>query len=228
MNPTGLKIALAIGFAVGLICAVDPQLDLDLSALELRFENSDVRGQRPDVGAACPATRRVSSSRSWCCRVLSAFVGKFIWPRRRMAIEGRAALFLIATLAIGPGLRVHQPHPERSLGPRPPDRRAAIRRRRALHTVVGSERRVSDELLVHRGRALRRVLDACARRAGAAGIARARLWGGARFRRLPSGGCASPPERISSAMSSSPACSCFLVVWLGHGLIYRWSRDPLG
>ena len=33
MNRTGLKIALAIGFAVGLICAVDPQLDLDLSAL---------------------------------------------------------------------------------------------------------------------------------------------------------------------------------------------------
>ncbi|MGC2593948.1 MAG: PAP2 family protein, partial [Xanthobacteraceae bacterium] len=31
MNRTGLTIALGIGFAVGVICAVDPQLDLDIA-----------------------------------------------------------------------------------------------------------------------------------------------------------------------------------------------------
>ena len=39
--------------------------------------------------------------------VLPAFlavIGKLIWPQRRMLIEARAALFLIATLALGPGL----------------------------------------------------------------------------------------------------------------------------
>ena len=33
-----------------------------------------------------------------------AILGKLILPHRRMLIEGRAALFLIATLALGPGL----------------------------------------------------------------------------------------------------------------------------
>jgi lipid A 4'-phosphatase len=39
--------------------------------------------------------------------VLPAFlavIGKLIWPQRPMLIEARAALFLIATLAFGPGL----------------------------------------------------------------------------------------------------------------------------
>ena len=39
--------------------------------------------------------------------VLPAFlavIGKLIWPQRRMLIEARAAVFLIATLALGPGL----------------------------------------------------------------------------------------------------------------------------
>ncbi len=31
MHRTGLTISLTIGFAVGVICAVDPQLDLDIA-----------------------------------------------------------------------------------------------------------------------------------------------------------------------------------------------------
>ena len=33
MSRTALIVALAIGFAVGLICAVDPRLDLDIAGI---------------------------------------------------------------------------------------------------------------------------------------------------------------------------------------------------
>jgi membrane-associated PAP2 superfamily phosphatase len=103
MNRTGLKIALAIGFAVGLICAVDPQLDLDLSALSF-----DSKVQMFEVNAQMWVQHARNAARLLITfLVLPSFVavlGKLVLPRHRMLIEGRAALFLIATLAIGPGL----------------------------------------------------------------------------------------------------------------------------
>src|SRR5262245_50337321 len=49
--------------------------------------------------------------------------------------------------------------------------------------MVGSARRLSEELLLRRRRALGRVLDDGWRRGGAAAMARARLWRRARLRR---------------------------------------------
>jgi lipid A 4'-phosphatase len=103
MNRTGLAIALSIGFALGLICAVDPQLDLDLAGLSFntKIHMFDVNAQLW-VQHTREAARLIIT-----LLVLPAFlaiIGKLVWPRRRMLIEARAALFLIATLAIGPGL----------------------------------------------------------------------------------------------------------------------------
>jgi lipid A 4'-phosphatase len=103
MNRTGLKIALAIGFTAGLICAVDPQLDLDLAALSF-----DPARQMFAVNAQPWVQHTREAARLMITFIaLPAFlavIGKLILPRRRMLIEGRAALFLIATLALGPGL----------------------------------------------------------------------------------------------------------------------------
>ena len=103
MNRTGLRIALAIAFVGGLICAVDPQLDLDIAAL---YFNAKVHlfsvNAQPWVQHSREAARLIIT-----LLVLPAFIaiiGKLILPRRRMLIEGRAALFLIATLALGPGV----------------------------------------------------------------------------------------------------------------------------
>jgi len=103
MNRTGLTIALTIGFVAGLICAVDPQLDLDLAGLAFNPARHlfDVNAQ-PWVQYTREAARGIIT-----LLVLPAFIailGKLILPRRRMLIEGRAALFLIATLALGPGV----------------------------------------------------------------------------------------------------------------------------
>jgi membrane-associated PAP2 superfamily phosphatase len=103
MNRTGLKIALCIAFAVGLIFAVDPQLDLDISHLSFN-SNTHMFG----VNAQLWVQRSRDVARAIITLlVLPAFVailGKLLLPQRRMLIEGRAALFLIATLAFGPGV----------------------------------------------------------------------------------------------------------------------------
>ena len=105
MNRTGLTIALTIGFVVGLICAVDPQLDLDLAGM---FRDPDF----PSFVFAVNAQPWVQHTRLAARVVVTllalpgflALAGRLIWPQRRMLIEGRAALFLVATLALGPGL----------------------------------------------------------------------------------------------------------------------------
>lgn len=103
MNWTGLTIALSIGFVVGVICAVDPQLDLDLAgaffnpARHLLNVNAQMWVQHTREAARVIITLLVLPA-------FLAILGKLIWPQRRMLIEVRAALFLIATLALGPGL----------------------------------------------------------------------------------------------------------------------------
>jgi lipid A 4'-phosphatase len=103
MNRTGLTIALTVALVVGVLCAVDPQLDLDLARIS--FDSSrrlfGINGQLW-VQHARDAARLIIT-----LLVLPAFLaiaGKLIWPHRRMLIEGRAALFLIVTLALGPGI----------------------------------------------------------------------------------------------------------------------------
>jgi lipid A 4'-phosphatase len=104
MNRTGLIIALCIGFAVGLIFAVDPQLDLDIAAANFHTTPVVLFGinAQPWVQHTREAARVIIG-----LLVLPAFLailGKLALPHRRMLIEGRAALFLIATLALGPGV----------------------------------------------------------------------------------------------------------------------------
>ena len=103
MNRTGLMIALVVAGAVGLLFAVDPQLDLDIAGLTFdpKIQMFGVNAQLW-VQHTREATRIVIA-----LLVLPAFLailGKLIFPRRRMLIEGRAALFLAVTLALGPGL----------------------------------------------------------------------------------------------------------------------------
>lgn len=103
MSRTGLTIALAVALVAGVFCAVDPQFDLDLARIS--FDPSrqlfGINGQFW-VQHAREAARIIIT-----LLVLPAFlapIGKLIWPHRRMLIEGRSALFLIVTLALGPGI----------------------------------------------------------------------------------------------------------------------------
>jgi len=103
MSRTALMIALAIGFALGLICAVDPQLDLDLAGITF-----DASRHMFGVNAQLWVQHTREAARiAIALLALPAFLAillKLIFAHRRMLIEARAALFLIATLALGPGL----------------------------------------------------------------------------------------------------------------------------
>ncbi len=103
MTRAALITALAIGLVFGLLCAVDPQLDLDLAALG--FDSSRhlfVVNAQPWVQHTRTAARILIALLA--LPAFLAIVVKLIWPQRRMLIEARAALFLIATLALGPGI----------------------------------------------------------------------------------------------------------------------------
>lgn len=102
MNRTGLAIALAVALLIGGVFAVHPQFDLDLAALFYKpethsFAASGVWVEYVRDAASLLITLLVAPA-------FFAVVGKLVMPSRRMLIGGRAALFLIATLALGPGL----------------------------------------------------------------------------------------------------------------------------
>jgi lipid A 4'-phosphatase len=103
MNRTGLLIALAIAAVVGVLFAVSPRLDIDISAL---FYNRQIN--LFDANAQPWANNSRAAAR-WLTTLIFApaclaVIGKLIMPKRRMLIGGRAALLLIATMALGPGV----------------------------------------------------------------------------------------------------------------------------
>jgi lipid A 4'-phosphatase len=103
MNRIGLLVALAVAVLVGGVFAVWPRLDLDIGALfytpathAFTAWHSD-RAENARDAASLLITLLVAPA-------FFAVVGKFLLPRRPMLIAGRAALFLIVTLALGPGV----------------------------------------------------------------------------------------------------------------------------
>jgi len=103
MNRIGLAVALAVGALVGVVFAVDPRLDIDLAALF--FDPTT----RTFIASSSAWVNHVRDATSLLITLLAApaffaIFGKLILPRRRMLIAGRAALLLIVTLALGPGV----------------------------------------------------------------------------------------------------------------------------
>jgi len=106
MNRTGLVIALAVAVVAGLVFALQPELDVAISRwfydpakqdFPLRFERQ------------LTFLRHASM---WVITAIAAPFGialvlKLLLPLRPMVIPGRAVLFVLATLAVGPGLFVN-------------------------------------------------------------------------------------------------------------------------
>jgi membrane-associated PAP2 superfamily phosphatase len=96
-------ITLAIAVAVGVTFAVWPRLDIEISALFFDPRTHTFRTN------AVHWADQIRSVARWLIAILAApacitVIGKYFLPRRRMLIDGRVALFLAATLALGPGL----------------------------------------------------------------------------------------------------------------------------
>jgi membrane-associated PAP2 superfamily phosphatase len=103
MNRTGLLIALALAAAVGLAFGVFPQLDLHLAGLFFDPSADGFWGRLdPVLNGLRDLSRLVVTLLAAPAGL--ALLGKLVLPRRRMLIPGRAAVLMIATLGLGPGL----------------------------------------------------------------------------------------------------------------------------
>ena len=103
MNRNGLVAALLVGVGVGVVFAVYPQLDI---AISRHFFNESYRVFPVQYSLVARHLRDIFST-IVALLAAPAFIAialKLILPRRRMLIAGRAAIFLIATLALAPGL----------------------------------------------------------------------------------------------------------------------------
>ncbi len=103
MNRTGFTVALTVAAVVGVLFGAHPRLDLDLAALF--FDPSTHRFS----GSVHAWVFRARYAAEWLIAAIAAlgflaFAGKLILPRRSMPMRGRAAVFLLVTLALGPGV----------------------------------------------------------------------------------------------------------------------------
>jgi membrane-associated PAP2 superfamily phosphatase len=120
MNRIGLAVALAVAVVVGGVFAVDPDLDLKIAALFYDPASHKFVGWEHDW------VERARDAASLLIALLAApaFVatlGKLVVPARPMLIPGRAALFLIVSLALGPGVLANGVLKEHSARMRPED-----------------------------------------------------------------------------------------------------------
>lgn len=116
MNRTGLLIALAIAVVVGVPFAIDPGLDLALSSLFY-----DGNGAWRSLDWQSGALRNLAS---WLIAGVAApafiaLVVKLVLPKRPLLLPSRAVVLLITTLALGPGLLVNVILKDNSGRPRP-------------------------------------------------------------------------------------------------------------
>ena len=104
MNRTGLLVTLAIAAVVGVIFGFYPDLDLKVAALffDPKHGNYELR----------QSLIVFRDGGMWLVGILVApaviaLAVKLVFPRARFIMSARAAIFLAATLALGPGLLVN-------------------------------------------------------------------------------------------------------------------------
>jgi lipid A 4'-phosphatase len=121
MNRTGLIVAFAIAAIAGLVFGFFPELDLRVAR---HFYGYIDAGHNTFAWRIYPPLMTARNIGLWIGTILvapavAALVIKLIVPRRKMLISGRAVVFLMATLALAPGLLVnvllkdhwHRPRP---------------------------------------------------------------------------------------------------------------------
>jgi lipid A 4'-phosphatase len=227
MNRTGLLIALAVAVVAGAIFGLYPDLDLRIAAYFYSFEDA---AHNMFALRIYPPVLWARDIGLWVGTVLIApavasLVIKLILPRRKLLMSGRAIVFLMATMIVGPGLLVNvllKDHWGRS---RPID---VTQFGGNEHFVAWWDPRgdcpsncafvsgdVSGAFWTMAPAALAPPQWRAAAYAGAlalgSGMAAIRVMAGAHF----------PSDVIFAGVFT------FLIIWLGYALIYRWQRTRL-
>lgn len=224
MNRTGLVIALALGAGVGVVFALWPQLDLSIAG---QFFDP-VRGVFPAQYSTVAARLRDFFNYAIAALVAPACLAllmKLILPRRRMLIAARAAVFLVATLALAPGLMANVVLKDNWHRPRPVevkqlggdltfvpwwDPRGTCEKNCSFVAGEGAGGFWTLSLAAIAPPAWRALAYAGALAFGGA-AGGLRMMGGAHF--------------LSDVAFSG--VFTFLIIWLTHGVIYRWRATRL-
>jgi lipid A 4'-phosphatase len=229
MNRTGLVIALAVAAATGLLFGLYPRLDLAISAwffdpLTQRFPV----GRTTGGGVSWPALGRELAMGVVTALAVPAGVTlllKLLKPGMRMLIPARAAVLLVTTLLLAPGLLTNVLLKEHWGRPRPID----------VHEFAGGEAFVAwwDP----RGGCLHNCSFVAGEGSGA-------------FWALAPAALAPPqlrPLAYAAALGFGAATGAlriafgghffsdvvfsgvftFLIIWVVHGLLYRWPRTAI-
>ena len=227
MNRTGLIIALAIGGIAGLVFGLFPQLDLAIS--RPFHDHVDSIGNVFAWRTYVPLMRARDIG-LWVGTVLVApavlsLLLKLILPERKMFVSGRAAIFLIVTMALGPGLLVNVLLKDHWGRPRPID---VTQFGGDQHFVSWWDPRgdcpgncsfVSGDVSGAAWTFAPAALAPPQWRALAYGAALALTVGMAAVRMMAGGHFAS--DAIFASVFT------FLIVWFSYTLIYRWPRTRL-
>lgn len=226
MNRTGLIIALVIAAITGLVCGFYPQLDLAISAM---FHAVKINGYSfgwhvyPPLMLARDIGLWIGTA--IIVPVIGAFAVKLILPRRKMLVPGRAVIFLVATLVLGPGLLVNVMLKDHWGRPRPID---VTQFGGAEHFVPWWDPRgdcpnncsfVSGDVSGAFWTLAPAALAPPQWRALAYGAALALGTGMAAMRMMAGG------HFLSDVVFAG--VFTFLIIWLAHAFIYRWPRTRL-
>ncbi|HEY6024444.1 MAG TPA: phosphatase PAP2 family protein [Pseudolabrys sp.] len=227
MNRTGLLIALAIAAVAGLTFGLYPERDLRVARYFYVFEDS---GHNTFAFRIYPPVMWARDIGLWIGTVLVApavasLVIKLILPRRKLMMSGRAIVFLMATMALAPGLLVNVLLKDHWGRPRPIDvtqfgggehfvawwdPRGDCRANCAFVSgdVAGAFWTVAPAALAP---PQWRALAYGAAIALGTGMAAVRVMAGAHF----------PSDVIFAGVFT------FLIIWVSYALIYRWPRTRL-
>jgi membrane-associated PAP2 superfamily phosphatase len=220
----GLVIALGVGAVVGVVFAAWPQFDV---AISRSFFNEAYRVFPVQYSLAARHLRDLFTYMI-AALVAPAFIAlaiKLVLPRRRMLISARAALFLIATLVLAPGLMANVILKDNWGRPRPAevtqfngpeqfrpwwDPRGNCERNCSFVAGEGAGGFWTLAPAALAPPQLRPLAYAAALAFGAA-AGLLRLSGGAHFF----------TDVVFSGVFT------FLIIWIVHGFIYRWPRTRL-
>lgn len=119
MNRTGLCIALVIGLVTGVVFALDPTLDLDIARLFFHEPGGFALSSDRTFGVLRDGSM-ILVGVIVAIPILAALV-KLVRPDTRMLVPGRAALFLIITILLGPLLTANVGLKDNWSRPRPRD-----------------------------------------------------------------------------------------------------------
>jgi len=219
MNRTGLVIALALGVAVGAVFALWPQLDIAIT------QNFYDPARHVFPAWYSPVAQRLRDFFNYAIAALAApaclaLLLKLLLPRRRMLIAARAAILLVTTLALAPGLMANVVLKENWNRPRPVevkefggdlafvpwwDPRGTCEKNCSFVAGEGAGGFWTLSLAAVAPPGWRALAYAGALLFGAS-AGGLRMMGGAHF--------------FSDVAFSG--VFTFLIIWLVHGLIYRW------